>query len=311
MLISASDACKLLSSGNVVGLPTETVYGLAASISHPHAIQKIYSLKGRPSNNPLIVHLSDPQQLFNYVGDPQQLPPHTITLINTFWPGPLSIVLEAHNIPDEASGGLTTAAFRIPSLSTTRDIIAQTGPLVMPSANLSGKPSGTCAADLFEDFCEDLPVVDGGVCAGGIESTVIHYIDGMWAIIRLGAISAEDLAKVLPYQPQFAKTTVEQPTCPGQLYRHYAPQALLHLKTDFKNETGVVLGFSDRKYPATLELLALGSSNDPYAIGENLYSTLRECDRRQLKEVWVDFDLPVGGLWETLRERIKKAASRG
>lgn len=311
MLITADKAATLLSSGNVVGLPTETVYGLAASISHPHAIQEIYTMKGRPGNNPLIVHLSSPEQLFDYTADPEHLPPFTLNLIDTFWPGPLSIVLEAHGIPGEASGGLATAAFRIPSLQITRDIISKTGPLVMPSANLSGKPSGTSPKDLFEDFGPDLPVVDGGVCPGGIESTVIHYKDGAWTIIRLGAVSAEELAKVLPYPPKFAKTTAEQPTCPGQLYRHYAPKARLHLKTHFKDESGVVLGFSDRTYPSTLKLLALGATDSPYTVGENLYATLRECDRRQLKDVWVDFDLPQGGLWETLRERIKKAANHG
>jgi L-threonylcarbamoyladenylate synthase len=311
MLISPKEASTLLNSGAVVALPTETVYGLAASISHPKAIQKIYELKGRPSNNPLIVHLSDPHQLFAYVNPYESLPPHTKELVDAFWPGPLSIVLEARGIPDEASGGLTTAAFRIPSLQITRDIITQTGPLVMPSANISGKPSGTSPKDLFEDFGDTLPVVDGGVCSGGIESTVIHFIDGAWAIIRLGAVSAEELERILSYRPQFAQTTKQQPTCPGQLYRHYAPKARLHLKTHFRDETGTVLGFSDRQYPAGLQLMPLGTTDSPYTIGENLYSNLRECDRRHLKDVWVDFDLPNGGLWETLRERIKKAANHG
>ncbi len=308
MLITSEEAISKLKAGDVVALPTETVYGLAASISHPDAIKKIYALKGRPSNNPLIVHLASAEQLHHYT---TTLPPQTEALIEQFWPGPLSIVLNAHGVPEEATGGLTTVAFRVPALPITRTIIAATGPLVMPSANLSGKPSGTSPHDLFDDFGDALPVIDGGVRPGGIESTVIHYIDSEWKIIRLGAISAEQLAKVLGYLPPFATTTEEQPTCPGQLYRHYAPHAHLRLQKSFSDERGVLIGFSDRHYPVTLELISLGSTETPYTVGENLYSTLRECDRRGLKEVWVDFNLPDGGLWETLKERIIKAAAHG
>lgn len=311
MIISPEKAAALLNEGKVVALPTETVYGLAASIHHPSAIQQIYRLKGRPSNNPLIVHLSSPEQLSDYLNASLPLPAGTQELISAFWPGPLSIVLEASGIPEEATGSLTTAAFRIPSLDITRKIIEMAGPLVMPSANLSGKPSGTSPHDLFEDFGDELPVVDGGIRPGGIESTVIHYIDGSWKIIRLGAISAEQLEAVLQYRPEFAKTTSAQPTCPGQLYRHYAPKANLRLQTRFGDETGIVIGFTDKTYPLGLELIPLGTSKDPYVVGENLYACLRECDRRELKEVWIDFDLPNGGLWETIKERIKKAADHG
>jgi len=308
MLITPEEALSYLNAGDVVALPTETVYGLAASIAHPEAIKKIYALKGRPSNNPLIVHLASVSQLQQYT---KALPPHTENLITQFWPGPLSIVLDAHGIPEEATGGLATAAFRVPALPITQNIIAAAGPLVMPSANLSGKPSGTSPQDLFDDFGDDLPVIDGGERPGGIESTVIHYLDGEWRIIRLGAISAEQLSKVLGYLPLFAATTQDQPTCPGQLYRHYAPKARLQLQKSFSNETGVLIGFSDRRYPSTLELIAVGTTETPYTVGENLYATLRECDRRGLTNVWVDIDLPEGGLWETIKERINKAASHG
>lgn len=310
MKISPETAIELLSSGHVVALPTETVYGLAAALSHPEAIHKIYSLKGRPSNNPLIVHLATPDQLLPYV---TTLPPKTDALIEHFWPGPLSIVLPARNIPPEATGGLTTAAFRIPDFPLTRQIIEKTGPLVMPSANLSGKPSGTSLADLTEDFGVELPMVDGGKRPGGIESTVIHYTEGRWHMIRRGAISAEQLAVVLEEEPPFLKTTSEKPTCPGQLYRHYAPRAKLKLVCNFENEakgfSGAILGFSDRTYPAELKVISLGPLSDPYVVAQNLYDSLRECDRQHLQEVWVDFDIPEGGLWETLRERLTKAAS--
>lgn len=310
MIISLENAISLLSAGHVVALPTETVYGLAAAISHPGAIHKIYALKGRPSNNPLIVHLATPEQLNAYV---RELPPMTDALIEHFWPGPLSIVLPAKDVPPEATGGLTTAAFRIPDFPLTRKIIEKTGPLVMPSANLSGKPSGTSLKDLEEDFGQEFPMVDGGLRPGGIESTVIHYLEGRWHIIRRGTISAEQLAEVLGEEPPFLTTTSDKPTCPGQLYRHYAPHAKLQLIEDFEKEakevSGVVLGFSDRSYPHAKQVISLGPLSDPYAVAQNLYYSLRECDRQRLQEVWVDFDIPRGGLWETLRERIIKAAS--
>ncbi len=308
MLITPEEAIHLLKTGRVVALPTETVYGLAASVKNPEAISTIYELKGRPSNNPLILHLSDPQQLNQYV---EAIPAYTKELMDRFWPGPLSIVLNAHGIPAEATGGLQTAAFRVPSLEITREIIKSTGPLVMPSANLSGKPSGTSPQDLQDDFGDSLPIVDGGKRPGGIESTVIHYAEGVWTIIRRGAISAEDLAEVLPYVPQFTHSTQQHPTCPGQLYRHYAPTAALHLIKHFSNETGVVLGFSNRSYPSTLTVIDLGPADNAQKVPKNLYACLRECDRRHLPDAWVDFDIPSGGLWDTIHERIKKAADHG
>lgn len=311
MRISLDKAAELLNAGKVIGVPTETVYGLAASLNHPQAIADIFSLKGRPSNNPLIVHLSGPEQLKKYA---QTLPPAALQLAQAFWPGPLTLVVPVvlETVPALARAGLPTAAFRVPAHPVAQELLKRTGPLLMPSANLSGRPSATCVEHVEEDFGMDFPVLDGGVCQQGLESTILAWQDHAWVVVRQGALTPEVFGKVLEYVPKIINIDsrgVATPLCPGQMYRHYAPKAQLNLVSQVpEGAQGVVLGFDDRLYPTGLRLFSLGNSHDPASAAHRLYAVLRELDQQGIPEAWVDMDFPDNGLWLTLKERLSKAA---
>ena len=315
MQISIEKAAQLITNGQVVAVPTETVYGLAASLNNPSAIAKIFSIKGRPSNNPLIVHLAGINELSPYV---LKLAPMALELAAGFWPGPLTLILPARLdlVPDVARAGLNTVAFRVPNHPIALELLKLTGPLVMPSANLSGKPSATSVHHVEDDFGANFPVLDGGSCKSGVESTILYLkeqgSEGEWVIVRLGALSPEEFNPILGYCPRVAIGEKEQaghPICPGQLYRHYSPQAQLILAEQLPSEADVVIGFEDRNYPLAKRIFLLGSSLNPSESTHSLYAVLRRLDQEGIYKAWVDVDFPDTGLWLTLRERLLKASS--
>jgi L-threonylcarbamoyladenylate synthase len=303
MDISVEQAVDLLQNEQVVALPTETVYGLAALASSQRAVRAIFALKQRPLHNPLILHVRDMEECLQYALPHQSF----FDLAHAFWPGPLTCILPARQerILPEVRAGLATCAFRCPSHPIMHQVLEQVSPLVAPSANLSGRPSATCRAHVEEDFGSAFPVLDAGRTACGIESTIVMYQDGAWCIARQGAISQEALGKHLGYLPEIAST--KQVICPGQLLRHYAPRAKMHLL--LHPDAPYVLGYKDRSYPGAQRVFSLGNSTDPDAMSFHLYDTLREIDLHQIKEVWVDLDLPDVGLYRTIKERLRKAAS--
>lgn len=311
MRVTLEQACDLLKSGLVIAVPTETVYGLAASIDFPHAIEDIFRLKGRPADNPLIVHAAASSEISEYI---KEKPPQYEELAASFWPGPMTLVLPVleEKIPSVARAGLSTAAFRIPFHPLTLQLLQKTGPLVMPSANLSGKPSATSAQHVENDFGSGFSVLDGGSCQKGVESTILCWKDSEWTIIRLGALSPEAFEGVLGYLPRVkvgGEGQKERPLCPGQLYRHYAPQAKLILLNSIPTAMeGVLVGFSGRSYPEGCRLYSLGSSENPEAAAHELYAVLRQLDADGIQEAAVDMDFPDKGLWLTLRERLQKAS---
>lgn len=310
MLIPLKDAAHLLNQGHVVAVPTETVYGLAASIHQEKAIAEIFKIKGRPSNNPLIVHVSSFEEI-KYFAD--TLPPFTDLLASHFWPGAMTLVLPVKKelISSSIRANLSTAAFRIPSHKDTLELLKLTGPLVMPSANTSGKPSSTQATHVETDFGKEFPVLQGVDSEKGLESTILIF-NNKWEIIRLGAIASEEFTDILGYTPLFQKPQKgEQPQCPGQLYRHYAPKAKLQLITSFSEEnTGFIVGFSNKNYPDNTKLFSLGDLNYPEIVCANLYKILRELDNNQIESAWVDMDFPREGILITLAERLEKAANK-
>ncbi len=310
MYISIEKAVEFLKAGEVVAVPTETVYGLAASIEHPEAIKRVYQLKGRPSSNPLIIHVSNATEINKYV---TELPDGFSLLADAFWPGPLTLVLPANidTVPEIVRAGLQTAAFRVPRHLLARQLLSLTGPLVMPSANLSGTPSATLVAHVEQDFGSNFPVLEGASCAIGLESTILVHTHGKWQIIRQGALAARDFEENLGYQPHVSgPESYTAPLCPGQLFRHYAPKAKLILRKEFSMAHGeIILGFSDKKYPEGNRVINLGISSNPSEIAEKLYKTLRSLDDNHISSALVDIDLPKTGLYLTILERLYKAAA--
>jgi L-threonylcarbamoyladenylate synthase len=306
MKISLPEAIQRLQNGEVVAIPTETVYGLAACVHQPKAIAHIFSLKNRPLQNPLIIHVAHYTDIAFYVN---RYPPHYDELAHAFWPGAFTCILpiDPNKILTLVRAGLHTAAFRIPSLSITQQLLSITGPLVMPSANLSGKPSSTLYTHVEEDFGKDFPILEGEVCPKGLESTILAYEKGEWQVARLGALAAEVFIPILGYQPQILNSK-KQPICPGQLFRHYAPKAKLVIG-DLSEQTTVqfIIGFKEKQYPLNKRILYIGSLENPEEVGENLYRVLRQLDEEEAPIAWIDMDFPAEGLWATIRERFLRA----
>ncbi len=214
---------EAIKSGDIVAFPTETVYGLGADAWNPSAIQKVFSTKGRPSDNPLIVHISEIEQVHDFASE---IPASASRLMEAIWPGPLTLVLKkVPTVLDVVTAGLNTVAIRMPNHSIALEFISKTGPLVAPSANTSGKPSPTKAEHVLLDFGPDFPVIDGGATSIGLESTVLDLTSEIPTILRPGAIGKSEIENVLKQEIQFSTKAPESPKSPGQKYSHYKPNA--------------------------------------------------------------------------------------
>ncbi|MBQ2798643.1 MAG: threonylcarbamoyl-AMP synthase, partial [Ruminiclostridium sp.] len=232
-------AAELIKSGEVVGIPTETVYGLAANAYDSKACARIFEAKGRPQDNPLIIHISSLEMLKNSV---REIPPLALTLADNFWSGPLTMIFPKKDIvPDTTSGGLDTVAVRMPDNEDTLNLIEMCGfPLAAPSANLSGSPSPTSANHVYNDMKGRIPlIIDGGECEKGVESTVICFTDNGTAvkILRPGAVTEEMLSRFCRVETD--KNVFEKPQenekviSPGVKYKQYSPKAeIIIIETD-------------------------------------------------------------------------------
>lgn len=230
---SAAKAAELLKRGELVAIPTETVYGLAANALDADAVKSIFAAKGRPQDNPLIVHISDMSMLPPLV---REIPDTAKALAERFWSGPLTMIFpKSDKIPSVTSGGLDTVAVRMPASSAAREIIEKCGfPLAAPSANLSGKPSPTTAQHVFEDMNGKIPlIIDGGECSVGVESTVVCFKNGRIHILRPGGITAEMLSEFGEVEVDKAVTAQpernERVLSPGMKYKHYSPKADVYI----------------------------------------------------------------------------------
>lgn len=318
MRVTIEEAAHLLSNSTPVAIPTETVYGLAAVAKDERGIERIFELKKRPRINPLITHLSKKEELQNYTAIPKEVE----ILLDTFWPGPLTIVLPIQSglLPSIVTAGKKSAAFRVPLNATTRTLIQHTAPLVAPSANLSGTPSATTRLHVEQDFGESFPVLEneGEVelveKQFGLESTILVYEDGRFIVGRLGALPIRALEKALKTTLPLALSS-NQPVCPGQLLRHYAPKAMLYLSKNGwePSQYGTydcVVGFSDKQYQQAPLLISWGRSDDPTGCGRELYSTLRKLDELGAKKVFWDicgFDQEE---WQVIQDRLMKASNQ-
>lgn len=224
---------KLIQDGKLVAFPTETVYGLGANGLDRQAVESIYKAKGRPSDNPLILHISSIDQIYPLVREVSQL---AYEVIEKFWPGPLTLIFEkSHLLPDIITAGLDTVAIRMPNHPIAQELISEAGlPIAAPSANLSGKPSPTNAGHVIEDMMGKIPmIIDGGKTNIGLESTVLDLSGEGPLILRPGAITYEGLKDIIPnlsYDNHINNQNAA-PKSPGQKYRHYAPEAEMILFT--------------------------------------------------------------------------------
>jgi Sua5/YciO/YrdC/YwlC family protein len=302
------EGARLLKAGEVIAFPTETVYGLGATIFNPFAIQKIFTAKQRPGDNPLIAHLSHLDQVKALAID---IPKEFYLLADVFFPGPLTVVLKRHpKVPAIVSGGLPTIALRMPKHPLAAALIALVGePLVAPSANLSGRPSSTTAAHVLEDFSGLIAgVIDGGPTSLGLESTVISLFDPKNpTLLRPGAITKQEIENVLG-QPVYTASRDSEAlaTSPGTRYRHYAPKMPLKLFTEWQQ-------LLDHLQAAPrIKRLILSNrklSGKHFALApETLYASLRFADQKGLDEIVAFCDETVLAN-PALIDRLSRAAS--
>ncbi len=292
---------QFLKQGQVVGLPTETVYGLAANALNPQAVKKIFEAKNRPADNPLIVHISHIDQLGDLVCE---IPETARKLAAAFWPGPLTMVLpRSEKVPDVVTAGGNTVAVRLPSHPMARAIIDAAGfPLAAPSANRSGSPSPTTAQHVINDLNGIIPAVfDGGACEVGLESTVISLAGEKPRLLRPGGITPKQLKEVLgdlELDPSITSDIhLNAVSSPGMKYKHYAPKAKVTLLNgassafiDFVNgqagQKTAVLCFEEEQEKIQLPCLCLGSKAHPEQAAHNLFSLLRLADEQGYEQIF-------------------------
>ncbi len=298
-------AVEILSQGGLVALPTETVYGLAGHAINDDAVTRVYQAKGRPSRNPLIVHVLESEQAYSFAD------PHTHdwldALVKGFWPGPLTLVVpQAENIPvsGKALAGLDTLALRCPKAGWTSAFIGLgfEGPLVMPSANRSGHVSPTTAQHVFDDLGDVIDlIIDDGPCPGGIESTVLGMEDDHTVLLRPGSTSVDDL---VPFISDLRlPNSSAKPTAPGMLKSHYAPKAKVRLDAHDKRPGEAYLGFGPTELECDLNLSESGNLEEA---ARNLYAFLRKLDTVQTIAI---APIPSHGLGEALNDRLRRAAA--
>ena len=286
-------AAEIIKRGGLVAMPTETVYGLAADAFNGKAVADIFRAKGRPMDNPLIVHISDISQIFGIV---REFPEKARLLAEKFWPGPLTIILpKACAVPDEVSAGLDTVAVRFPSNETARKLISASCPLAAPSANLSGSPSPTSAEHVMKDMNGRIDaVIDGGVCDVGVESTVITLAGDVPRILRPGGITAEQIEEVIgsvEIDRAVTEPLEEGQTAasPGMKYKHYSPKAEVILLegddesfekyiNDIGDDKSAALCYNGQQERLSCVCIPIGDKGDYTAYAHNLFSALRRAD---------------------------------
>ena len=298
---SVADAVAALAAGQLVILPTETVYGLAADAGDASAVAAIFEAKGRPRFNPLISHVADAVAAERIAVFDEA----ARTLAQAFWPGPLTLVApvrDRERVCDLARAGLDSVAVRVPGHARAREVLAAIDrPVVAPSANRSGRPSPTTFADAVEETGVAAAVhLDGGDCAVGVESTVVSVLDGRVTLLRPGAVTREEIeALVGPLAD-----SGQGHRSPGRLATHYAPDAPVRIEADGADEGEILLGFGPRNGDPRWSLSASGDLREAAA---NLFRLFREADRQRPRGIAVS-PIPQTGLGEAINDRLRRAA---
>ncbi len=297
--IGLEKASDILKNGGIVGIPTETVYGLAANAYDSEAIAKIFKAKGRPQDNPLIVHIGKLETIYDIAKD---IPKTALLCAEKFWPGPLTMVLKkTDKIPAAVSAGLSTVAIRMPKNETARQLILKSAlPLAAPSANTSGSPSPTTANHVINDLDGKIDaVLMGEDCDVGVESTVITLAGEHPVLLRPGGVTLEQLQEILPditvsdaVLNQLKKN--ENAESPGMKYKHYAPKTETFLVegdnfADYVNqkENAVAVCFAEEENAINTKKIVYGSFKNPETLAKNLFDVLRSVDNMDVKTVYI------------------------
>lgn len=309
MRISPAKAIELLQRGEVVAIPTETVYGLAADARNELAIAKIYATKQRPANNPLIVHIASAAQVTEWASE---FPPLAQQLAQAFWPGPLTLVLPARaEVSQTVRAGEPTVALRVPAHPVALALLNDSGlGLAAPSANKYTQLSPTTAQHVELSLGNDIPVLEGGACQVGIESTIVSVHGDEWQLLRPGMIEAAAIAAIAgkPATRQMTPT----PKAPGQYLLHYSPRTPCLLFAS----TSAMLPYAQTR-PAAAALLFGDATrvtnkdvylpNDPTLAAEQLYAALHTLDAAQAEVILIESP-PATPEWDALRDRLQRAA---
>jgi len=322
-------AGEILRKGGLVAFPTETVYGLGGDAMHGEASSKIYAAKGRPSDNPLIIHISDFEEIYNIGKD---IPEEAKLLSDAFWPGPLTMVVKKKDeVPYTTTGGLDTVAVRLPSHPVARALIKESGcPIAAPSANTSGRPSPTKAEHVIEDMSGRIEmIIDGGSCGIGLESTIVDLTEKTPMILRPGYITLDMVRNVIgrcEMDPGIMESdSLTKPKAPGMKYKHYAPKAQLTIVdgaadrviakinelTKLNQAEGKKVGIiateeTIGKYSANT-VVNIGSRDDEDTIARNLFAILRDFDNADVDRIYSEsFVSPAVG--QAIMNRLLKAA---
>lgn len=323
-------AGKLIAEGELVAFPTETVYGLGGDALDPDASRKIYAAKGRPSDNPLIVHIAEFDDMKRVA---REVPEQARKLADAFWPGPLTmIVWKSDAVPEATTGGMQTVAVRMPNHPVALELIRRSGCLIAaPSANTSGRPSPTEAQHVAEDLSGKIAMIlDGGPVGIGIESTIIDLTEEKPMILRPGYITPEMLSEVLQEEVVIdpgiiAADDTRKPKAPGMKYKHYAPKAEMIIvdgaqdaviakineltaakRAEGKKVAVIATDETKERYDAQV-ILNMGRRSDEDAIAQHLYKILRECDELEVGEIYSEcFQTPRIG--QAIMNRLLKAA---
>lgn len=325
------EAGELIAAGELVAFPTETVYGLGGDALHPEAAKKIYEAKGRPSDNPLIIHIADVSDLERVA---KEVPPQAKKLADAFWPGPLTmIVWKKDEVPYATTGGLNTVAVRMPDHPVALELIRQSGKLIAaPSANTSGRPSPTEASHVMEDLDGRIAMVlDGGAVGIGIESTIIDLTESIPMVLRPGYITPQMLSDVLGEEVIIdpgiiAADDTTKPKAPGMKYKHYAPKAdmiivdgeeaqvveKINELTNEAHQNGkkvAVIATEETKAAYNADVvLSIGARDDEDSIAKHMYKILRECDELDVEMIYSEsYKTPRIG--QAIMNRLLKAAA--
>ena len=322
---TAALAAQIIKSGGLVAIPTETVYGLGANGLDEDAVLQIFQVKGRPQDNPLILHIAGPEQIEQFC---HGVPQAAYTLAEKFWPGPLTMVLPVKScVPRRTTAGLDTVGLRCPDCEITREIIRLAGvPIAAPSANISGKPSTTTAEHVLHDHDGKIPlIVDGGPCRVGVESTIVDLTGQRPRLLRPGGVTPEELLEVLGdlVVDKAVTAQIDQDEivrAPGMKYRHYAPsepvvivsgsreKAAAYIRAHFEPGDRVLCFEEEMSLYEGCAPLAYGREADVDTLSAGLFAALRELDDPSIHQVYARCP-EGGGVAYAVQNRLKKAAA--